>query len=138
MHAKRCMLHETSKMVVQHNTQKHNQLPHCLFHRNVTLTLFFSFTATCAPFIVSSVQGSQSFMRFKKHSSQRVGGGVGGWGTLLQSASMSLHLPILIGLSKCTQSLSIPTRVPDKNYLSHAFSGTFCCSLQRLWPSSCQ
>lgn len=51
---------------------------------------------------------------------------------------MSLHFPILIGLSKCTPGLSIPARVPDKNDLSRAFAGTLCRSPQRACPASCQ
>lgn len=51
---------------------------------------------------------------------------------------MSLHFPILIGLSKCTPGLSIPARVPDKNDLSRAFGGTLRRFPRRARPASCQ
>lgn len=45
---------------------------------------------------------------------------------------MSVHFPILIGLSKCIPGLSIPAGVPDKNDLSAAFSDTLSLSPRRM------
>lgn len=50
---------------------------------------------------------------------------------------MSVHFPILIGLSKCIPGLSIPAGVPDKNDLSATFSSTLCLSPQRMQPARC-
>lgn len=51
--------------------------------------------------------------------------------------SMSLHFPILIGLSKCIPGLSIPVGVPDKNDLSDAFGGMLRSPPERASPASC-